>query len=86
MVSTNFSPDIASFKDFIHLANSSSEFVNIIDWAINDNSEDKITARTKKAATNTWETRIREFERMVEPFLQKQEKKEKKARAKDYSN
>jgi len=85
VVSTNFSPDIASFKDFIHLANSSSGFVNLIDWAITDNSEDKITARTKKAASNTWETRIRQFEKLVEPFLQKQEKKEKEAFAKDYS-
>jgi len=85
VVSTNFSPDIASFKDFIHLANSSSDFVNLIDWAISDNSADKIIARTKKAATNTWETRISEFEKLVEPFLQKQEKKEKEACAKDYS-
>ena len=85
MVSTNFSPDIASFKDFIHLANSPSDFVNLIDWAISDNSPDKIIARTKKAATNTWETRISEFEKLVEPFLQKQEKKEKEACAKDFS-
>ena len=85
VVSTNFSPDIASFKDFIHLANSPSDFVNLIDWAISDNSPDKIIARTKKAATNTWETRISEFEKLVEPFLQKQEKKEKEACAKDFS-
>ena len=71
VVSTNFSPDIASFKNFIHLSNSQTDFVNLIDWAISDNSADKITARTKKAATNTWKNRIREFEKLVEPFLQK---------------
>ncbi len=74
VVSTNFSPDIASFKDFIHLSNSQTDFVNLIDWAISDNSADKITARTKKAATNTWKNRIKEFEKLVEPFLQKKKK------------
>ncbi len=72
VVSTDFSPDIASFKDFIHLATSETNFVNLIDWAITDNSPDKVVARTKKAATNTWETRIKEFEKLVEPFLQKE--------------
>ncbi len=77
VVSTNFSPDIASFKDFIHLASSPTDFVNLIDWAITDNSADKIFARAKKAATNTWETRIMEFEKLVEPFLQKKVRKQK---------
>ncbi len=71
VVSTDFSPDIASFKDFIHLASSRTNFVSLIDWAITDNSPDKVIARTKKAATNTWKTRISEFERLVEPFLQR---------------
>ncbi len=77
VVSTDFSPDIASFKDFIHLSSSQTDFVNLIDWAISDNSADKITARTKKAATNTWKTRIRQFEQLVEPFLQKKKKNER---------
>jgi len=77
VVSTNFSPDIASFKDFIHLASSSTDFVNLIDWAVNDNSADKVIARTKKAATNTWKTRILEFDKLVEPFLQKKVRRAK---------
>ena len=48
VVSTDFSPDIVNFKDFIHLANSDTHFVNLIDWAISDNSTDKVIARTKK--------------------------------------
>ena len=80
VVSTDFSPDIASFRDFIHLSNSQTDFVNLIDWAISDNSADKIIARTKKAATNTWENRISEFEKLVEPFLQKKKKQKRDKR------
>lgn len=77
VVSTDFSPDIASFKDFIHLANSQTDFVNLVDWAIADNSADKVIARTKKAATNSWKTRISQFEKLVEPFLQKEKRNTK---------
>jgi len=74
VVSTNFSPDIGYFKDFIHLATSQSDFVDLIDWAISDNSADKVVARTKKAATNSWKNRIFQFEKLVEPFLQKEKR------------
>jgi len=71
VISTDFSPDIASFKDFIYLANTHTDFINAIDKAIADNAPEQIQARLTKAATNTWTARMEQFESLVEPFLQK---------------
>lgn len=71
VVATDFSPDIASFEDFIYLAHSHTDFINAIDPAIADNAPGQIQARLAKAATNTWAARITQFESLVEPFLQK---------------
>jgi len=71
VVSTDFSPDIASFKDFIYLADTHTDFIDAIDQAIGDNAPEKVQARLAKAATNTWAARIKEFDLLMEPFLQK---------------
>lgn len=66
VVSTAFSKDITEFSDVAYIANSNSEFITLIDTAINENSREKKIERIKKAETNTWQNRISTFWKVVE--------------------
>lgn len=66
VISTNFSPDIADFQDYIFLANTDEEFNKFINTAITANHPDQINNRVKKAADNTWTARIQQFDNLVE--------------------
>jgi glycosyltransferase involved in cell wall biosynthesis len=66
VVATDFSEDIQSFKDVIYIGHDHAEFVQLIDQAINENSSDKIKARTAVANTNTWTARVEQFWDIVE--------------------
>jgi teichuronic acid biosynthesis glycosyltransferase TuaH len=57
VVTTNFSEDIATFKDNVYLAENDEEFLKMIDVAINDNSYEKKEERLKAATGNAWECR-----------------------------
>jgi len=75
VVSTNFSEDIRSFKDVIYLAKDSEHFVQLIDTAMAENSDEKIKARVARANSNTWTARVEQFWETVTPFLQKKQTK-----------
>jgi len=61
VVASNFSEDIAGFKDNIYLANNHEEFLQMIDKAINDNEPFKAQERLKAASGNDWEQRVKLF-------------------------
>ena len=61
VVSTDFSEDIQSFGDVIYMGSDHSSFVSLIDRAIEENSPERIKARTVVANTNTWTARVEKF-------------------------
>jgi len=65
VVSTNFSEDIAEFKNIVYLAASHEEFINNIDKAIEEKMS-KVDERVKTAEGNTWEGRVNLFWNIVE--------------------
>jgi len=65
VVTTNFSEDIASFKDHVYLADSHEEFLQSINKAIHDNSPEKKQQRLQAAAGNAWEERMKLFWQMA---------------------
>lgn len=73
VISTNFSVDICNFSDVIYLANNETEFIQLIDKAIVENSDKKINKRVAKAKQNTWEARVKQFWSIVNITLEKKE-------------
>ena len=71
VVASNFSEDIRSFKDVIGIAKSESEFINQIDIAINNNSEQTIKERVAVAESNSWKARVDQFWDIVVKHFQK---------------
>lgn len=69
VVSTSFSDDIRSFESQIRLAKNHEAFIEYIDEAILDNSEETIKARIALAETNTWTARVQQFWDTVKPKL-----------------
>jgi hypothetical protein len=61
VVTTNFSEDIAGFKDHMYLANNHEEFLQMVNKAIADNSAEKMQERLQAAAGNAWESRVELF-------------------------
>lgn len=61
VITTNFSEDIASFKDHVYLADTHEEFLDAINKAINDNSLVRMQERLQAAAGNAWEERMKLF-------------------------
>ena len=68
VVTTNFSPDLNEFEDVIRIASTKKEFVASLSDELRTDSEEKQLSRIKKAAGNTWEARVQEFWRIVEPY------------------
>ena len=66
IIATNFSEDIRSFSNLIHIANSHEHFNSLINNAITDYSEEKIMERERVANTNTWGDRVRQFWEILE--------------------
>ncbi len=58
VVTTNFSEDIASFADYVYLANNHEDFLAMISEAIKNNDADKKMERLKIAESNAWEHRV----------------------------
>ena len=71
VVTTNFSPDLNEFKDVIKIASTKMEFVASLSDELRTDSEEKQLSRVKKAAGNTWEARVQEFWRIVDPYYHK---------------
>ncbi len=69
VVSTSFSEDIKGFADWIYLAKDENEFMELIDRAIEENSDELVQKRLAKAKTNTWTERVKTFWEIVEENL-----------------
>ncbi len=70
VVSTNFSIDLEDFSDVIKITDSQFDFVRSLQEEIDNDSEDKRFERMKKASSNTWESRVSEFWRILEEYEQ----------------
>lgn len=66
VIATNFSEDIRTFKEVIHIAESEEQFVNLIDRAINEQTPEKIQNCVDVANSNTWEARVNQIWSIVE--------------------
>jgi teichuronic acid biosynthesis glycosyltransferase TuaH len=66
VIATNFSEDIRTFKDVIHIAESENQFVNLIDQAIEEQTPEKIQQCVDVANSNTWEARVKQVWEIVE--------------------
>jgi len=74
VVATNFSEDIRSFSDHIYIAENETQFIKLIDQAINENTPEKQQARLKVAESNTWSARVKEFWTIVNKHLDQPQK------------
>lgn len=77
VVSSDFSEDILSFGEQIHIAHNDDEFVRLIDRAVLDNSPERVEARLALAAQNTWTARVEEFWKIIHDFEPKNSKPHK---------
>jgi hypothetical protein len=73
VVTTNFSEDIAGFKDHMYLANNHEEFLAMINKAIADNSAEKMQERLQAAEANAWEKRVELFWQIAWDAYQKKQ-------------
>jgi len=67
VIATHFSEDIYTFRDVAYVTDTHEEFIEAIDKAIAENSEEKKNARMRVAAQNTWEARVRQFWDIISP-------------------
>jgi teichuronic acid biosynthesis glycosyltransferase TuaH len=65
VVATGFSDDIRTFSNCAYIADTDAAFVDLIGTAIAENTPEKVDARTKVAASNTWEVRIKTFKEWI---------------------
>ncbi len=65
VVATAFSEDIQTFGDCAYIADDDDTFVRMIGTAIAENTPEKVAARTRVAASNTWEVRIKTLWELV---------------------
>lgn len=73
VISTNFSVDIRGFSEDIYIADTQEEFVQLIDKAIDENSPERIRARSATADTNTWTARVEQFWEIVGKHLNEED-------------
>lgn len=65
VVSTDFSPDLEDFKNYISLADAAPAFTDAIRKEIDSNSRERCEARKNKAKDNTWTHRVWELWQMI---------------------
>jgi len=58
VVATDFSADIRTFSDVIDIGTSHDQFIQLIDKAIAENSQEKVDHRVNVANSNTWTARV----------------------------
>lgn len=75
VIATDFSDDIRSFRDYIHIADNHEHFIQLIDVAVNDYSVEKIKQRMAVANQNTWGDRVRQFWEIIEAHQRKKSSK-----------
>lgn len=69
VVSTNFSQDIADFKDVISVVRTEMEFATSLYDEIESDNDEKRNNRIRKSSENTWEARAHDFRKIVEQNL-----------------
>ncbi len=74
VIATHFSEDIYTFREVAYIADSHEEFLQMIDQAISENSAERIEARMKVAAKNSWKIRVEEFWNIISRQPSKQHK------------
>jgi len=67
VIAVNFSEDMYSFHDVAYVEDTHDDFIAAIDKAINENSQEKVEARMKVAAQNTWTARVARFWDIITP-------------------
>ncbi|MFY8020927.1 MAG: glycosyltransferase [Bacteroidia bacterium] len=65
VVSSNFSEDIRTFNGLINICDNHEEFIQNIDIAIQENSEEKRLQRIETAQSNTWKVRVNEIKKLI---------------------
>jgi teichuronic acid biosynthesis glycosyltransferase TuaH len=69
VVTTPFSDDILKFREVTYISENDSDFIQLIDKAIHENSEIKAVERTVFSASNNWDARARHFIELIVDFL-----------------
>ena len=69
VISTSFSEDIRGFRDVIYLAESESDFLHLIDRAIDEDNHAKHLERIEVANQNTWTARVNQFWDIVDKHM-----------------
>ncbi|MBC7384155.1 MAG: glycosyltransferase [Bacteroidia bacterium] len=69
-VSSDFSKDIAGFKEVIYLANTHNRFIDCLKQALLENPQERLAQRMQVAASNSWRMRINKLENIVEDFAE----------------
>lgn len=66
VIATPFSEDIRSFSDVIELADTPAEFATAITQALESDAPERARARYDRAASNTWQDRVRQIDTWME--------------------
>lgn len=69
VIATPFSEDIRSFSDVIELADTPAEFATAITQALDSDAPELARARYERAASNTWQDRVRQIDTWIEEAL-----------------
>ncbi len=70
VISTNFSDDIRSFQDSIQLADNHQEFLQKIDLALNNFTEERKNQLVEISKQNTWKHRVDELKSLIQQKVQ----------------
>jgi glycosyltransferase involved in cell wall biosynthesis len=66
VIATDFSEDIKTFREVAYIGRDHDEFVSLIDKAIYENDDQKISQRREVANQNTWAARVETFWQILE--------------------
>jgi len=73
VVLTDFA-NLDEFKDVVYIADNEDQFVNLINRAIEEDSDELKLRRYKVASGNSWSARAEQFKQIVMNFINKKEK------------
>lgn len=69
VVTTSFSEDILKFREVTYVASNDTNFIQLIDRAIDEHTDIRAVERTVFSASNNWDARARHFIDLVVDFL-----------------
>jgi teichuronic acid biosynthesis glycosyltransferase TuaH len=71
IIASNFSEDIRTFSHVAYIAKDENHFLELIDIAIAENSEERKIARVEEADRNTWTARMDQLWADLEQYIEK---------------